>query len=92
MDLQTMSVKIENGMYTSRQEFEADFRLMIRNCKTYNSEGTYAYGEAVGLEAYFEKGSPRFHIFFFLSQNHFCCSLGENQCDGCLCRESCSSS
>lgn len=51
-----MSVKLQNGSYRNRQDFEADFRLMIKNCKTYNSEGTFAHGEAVGLGAYFEKG------------------------------------
>ena len=62
MDLQTMSVKLQNGMYKSRQDFEADFRLMIRNGKTYNSVGTYAHGEAIGLEAFFEKGRSRITV------------------------------
>ena len=63
-----MSVKLQNGSYGNRQNFEADFRLMIRNCKTYNAEGTFAHGEAVGLEAYFEKGmSPCSCINEFLS-------------------------
>lgn len=59
-----MTVKLQNGMYKSRQDLEADFHLMIRNCKTYNSEGTFAHGEAVGLEAYFEKGLFPAYLLF----------------------------
>jgi transcription initiation factor TFIID subunit 2 len=28
---------------TYKERFEADFRLMIRNAKTYNMPGTFAY-------------------------------------------------
>ena len=53
-------------MYISHQELEAVFCLMIRSYKTYKYEGTYVYGEAISLEAYFEKGSSCFRYFFFL--------------------------
>ena len=55
MDLSTMSVKLNNGLYKDRAGFEADFRLMINNSKTYNPQGTYVHGEAVGLEQFFDK-------------------------------------
>jgi len=55
MDLSTMSAKIEMGIYKHRSEFQADFRLMIENCKTYNSAGTYVHNEAIAFETFFEK-------------------------------------
>ncbi|OCF35231.1 transcription initiation factor TFIID subunit 2 [Kwoniella heveanensis BCC8398] len=36
MDLATIRAKLDNGMYTSRQDFVADVRLIISNCMTYN--------------------------------------------------------
>ncbi|KAH8110586.1 hypothetical protein DFH11DRAFT_1619105 [Phellopilus nigrolimitatus] len=55
MDLKTMGAKLQNGLYRNRQDFEADFRLMIQNCKTFNPPNTYAYNESVVLEAHFDK-------------------------------------
>nr|XP_018260330.1 transcription initiation factor TFIID subunit 2 [Kwoniella dejecticola CBS 10117]OBR82488.1 transcription initiation factor TFIID subunit 2 [Kwoniella dejecticola CBS 10117] len=36
MDLQTISAKLDNGMYTNRQEFVVDVKLIISNCYSYN--------------------------------------------------------
>ncbi|CAL1694239.1 unnamed protein product [Somion occarium] len=55
MDLSTVNAKLESGKYKDRFDFEADFRLMISNAKTYNAAGSYAHGEAVALEAFFDK-------------------------------------
>ena len=55
VDLSSMNVKLEEGMYRNRNDFEADFRLMIENCYTYNPPGTFAHNEGVALEAFFEK-------------------------------------
>lgn len=55
MDLSTISAKLNNGLYKDRAGFEADFRLMVNNSKTYNSLGTYVHGEAVALEQFFDK-------------------------------------
>lgn len=55
MDLSTMGAKLEGGAYSDRTEFEADFRLMIANCKQYNATGSPAYDEAEALEARFAK-------------------------------------
>ena len=56
MDLSTMGARLENGVYKDREGFVADFRLMIQNCKTYNSPDTFAHSEAGELEAFFDKG------------------------------------
>nr|XP_019043571.1 transcription initiation factor TFIID subunit 2 [Kwoniella bestiolae CBS 10118]OCF22501.1 transcription initiation factor TFIID subunit 2 [Kwoniella bestiolae CBS 10118] len=40
MDLQTISAKLDNGMYANRQEFVTDVRLIIANCYTYNTTPT----------------------------------------------------
>ncbi|WVQ66072.1 uncharacterized protein L199_004250 [Kwoniella botswanensis] len=36
MDLQTISAKLDTGMYADRQEFVTDVQLIIANCFTYN--------------------------------------------------------
>jgi Bromodomain len=59
MDISTMNAKLEAGMYKERFAFEADLRLMIRNAKTYNMPGTFAYNETLALESVFDKS--RFH-------------------------------
>jgi len=55
MDISAMNAKLEAGMYKERFAFEADFRLMIRNAKTYNMPGTFAYNETLALESVFDK-------------------------------------
>ncbi|THH19678.1 hypothetical protein EW146_g1531 [Bondarzewia mesenterica] len=55
MDLSNMGAKLEQGMYKDRFAFEVDFRLIIRNAKTYNQVDTYVYNEAVALESFFDK-------------------------------------
>ncbi|KAH9943990.1 uncharacterized protein BXZ73DRAFT_39443 [Epithele typhae] len=55
MDLSTMSAKLEQGKYHDRFAFEADFKLVINNAKTYNMAGSYVHNEATGLESFFDK-------------------------------------
>jgi len=55
MDISAMNAKLEAGMYKERFAFEADFRLMIRNAKTYNMPGTFAYNKTLALESVFDK-------------------------------------
>lgn len=43
MDLSTMKKKLDMGEYETAEEFEADFRLMIRNCYTFNRPGDDVY-------------------------------------------------
>ncbi|TBU50053.1 hypothetical protein BD309DRAFT_996445 [Dichomitus squalens] len=54
MDLSTMGAKLEQGQYKDRFAFEADFRLMINNAKTYNVAGSFVHAEAVALESFFD--------------------------------------
>lgn len=56
-----MNAKLEAGMYKERFGFEADFRLMIRNAKTYNMPGTFAYNETLAMESVFDKSIS--HVF-----------------------------
>ncbi|TFK56505.1 hypothetical protein OE88DRAFT_1689584 [Heliocybe sulcata] len=55
MDLGTMGAKLEAGQYHDRFAFEADFRLVINNAKTYNIAGSWPYKEAVTMESFFDK-------------------------------------
>lgn len=55
MDLSTMGVKLEQGLYKDRVGFEADFRLMVNNARTYNAAGSFVYNTANDLEAWFDK-------------------------------------
>ncbi|KAH6848060.1 hypothetical protein B0I37DRAFT_309689 [Chaetomium sp. MPI-CAGE-AT-0009] len=50
MDLQTMSNKLGSGEYQSSKEFEKDFDLIIRNCKTFNGEDHIVYNQALRLQ------------------------------------------
>jgi hypothetical protein len=40
MDLTTMRKKLENGEYPNAEKFHDDFKLIIRNCFTFNPAGT----------------------------------------------------
>lgn len=43
MDLSTMKSKIDNFEYSSIDDFEKDFNLMISNCLAYNAKDTIFY-------------------------------------------------
>ncbi|KAH9276936.1 hypothetical protein BASA83_000450 [Batrachochytrium salamandrivorans] len=49
MDLATMANRVASNHYTSSDEFQRDFELVIRNAKTYNSKATLYYKEAEKL-------------------------------------------
>jgi transcription initiation factor TFIID subunit 2 len=55
MDLSTMGAKLEAGMYKDRFAFEADFRLILSNAKTYNLPGSHVHNETLAIESFFEK-------------------------------------
>lgn len=55
MDLSTIGAKLQANLYSNLSAFEADFRLMVDNCKLYNADGTYAFNEADALQQFFEK-------------------------------------
>ncbi|KAL2139192.1 hypothetical protein VTI28DRAFT_5521 [Corynascus sepedonium] len=50
MDLGTMSNKLSSGEYQSMKEFEKDFDLIIKNCKTFNGEDHIVYAQALRLQ------------------------------------------
>ncbi|KAL2148918.1 hypothetical protein VTH82DRAFT_1604 [Thermothelomyces myriococcoides] len=50
MDLQTMANKLSAGEYQSIKEFEKDFELIIKNCKTFNGEDHIVYAQALRLQ------------------------------------------
>ncbi|KAL5038481.1 hypothetical protein RTP6_005781 [Batrachochytrium dendrobatidis] len=53
MDLSTMRKKLDNGDYEHASEFEADMRLMLNNCYTFNPPGTDVYNLGKRLEGAF---------------------------------------
>jgi transcription initiation factor TFIID subunit 2 len=58
MDFSTMGAKLEAGNYKDLAAFEADFRLVMANCKQYNGDNTYPFNEAVAMESFFNKRKP----------------------------------
>jgi len=74
-----MSAKLNSGLYKDRAGFEADFRLMVNNSKTYNPPGTYVHGEAVGLEQFFDKRQPRARSAFAFSITNIVIRMGPYQ-------------
>ncbi len=56
-----MSAKLAQGQYKDRFGFEADFRLMISNAKTYNVAGSFVHGETLALESFFETSAYSTH-------------------------------
>jgi transcription initiation factor TFIID subunit 2 len=77
MDISAMNAKLEAGMYKERFAFEADFRLMIRNAKTYNMPGTFAYNKTLALESVFDKSMS--HSWPEMLCSHAFNRLGTNQ-------------
>ena len=55
MDLKTMGAKLEQGQYKDRFAFEADFKLIISNAKTYNMPGSIVHNDAITLDVHFDK-------------------------------------
>ncbi|KAI3646818.1 hypothetical protein MP228_009746 [Amoeboaphelidium protococcarum] len=55
MDLSTMKKRLDSGHYQSAEEFEADFRLMINNCLTFNRPGDAVYTMGQRALEIFEK-------------------------------------
>lgn len=54
MDLSTMQSKLQRGQYENAEEFEADMRLMFKNCYRFNLEGDPTYLAGKSLEAVFD--------------------------------------
>jgi hypothetical protein len=60
MDLGTMTSKLNS--YTSQAEFDADFRLIVSNCQTYNAEGSEVYVMAAQLNEEYERLMERIWV------------------------------
>lgn len=56
MDLNTVSVKLQEGAYQSVEEALDDLQLIWDNCKLYNQKGSWIYDKAEKLERLFKKG------------------------------------
>ncbi|KAJ3174070.1 hypothetical protein HDU88_000037 [Geranomyces variabilis] len=54
MDLSTIRERLKNRNYNSPDQFEADVRLMFRNCYTFNRVGEPVYAQGKSLEAIFD--------------------------------------
>ncbi|QRV90934.1 bromodomain associated protein [Ceratobasidium sp. AG-Ba] len=54
MDLATMRKKLDDGEYPNANAFHNDFRLMIRNCMTFNPPGTAVHTAGVEMERIFK--------------------------------------
>jgi hypothetical protein len=59
MDLGTMGSKLASNQYTSFADFQAEFYLVVSNCKTYNAEGSEVYNMAEQLAGEYEKFKAR---------------------------------
>lgn len=55
MDLSTISKKYNDDAYSNADEFEADIRLMFKNCYAFNPEGTHVNMYGHRLESVFDK-------------------------------------
>lgn len=54
MDISTMNAKLQAGQYTTRDDFRADFELIVSNARLYNGQGPVVE-QAVKLSALFVK-------------------------------------
>ncbi len=55
MDLSSVGTKLTSGDYSSFGDFEADFRLIVANCKLYNSEGSDVFDMAESMNREFDR-------------------------------------
>lgn len=55
MDLSTMQSKLKTGQYENAKEFEADMRLMFKNCYRFNISGDPTYMAGQSLEGIFDE-------------------------------------
>ena len=55
MDMSTMRKKLEAGEYPNASKFFDDFKLMIRNCFTFNPAGTPVNQAGIELQRLFDE-------------------------------------
>lgn len=54
MDLFTIKKKLDAGEYENADEFEADVRLIVSNCFTFNGPGSDVHNLGLQFEAFFD--------------------------------------
>lgn len=57
MDLSTMKTKLDNRQYTSLDQMQSDFDLMIQNCLAYNNKDTVFYRAGIRMR---DQAAPLF--------------------------------
>ncbi|KAI8995316.1 Bromodomain-containing protein [Trametes punicea] len=55
MDLSTMKKKLDAGEYTTAEKFRDDFKLMIKNCMTFNPPGNPVHEAGKALQQLFDE-------------------------------------
>ncbi|TFK79350.1 Bromodomain-containing protein [Polyporus arcularius HHB13444] len=55
MDLATMKRKLDAGEYNTAEKFRDDFRLMIKNCLTFNPSGNVVHEAGKSLQMLFDE-------------------------------------
>jgi histone acetyltransferase len=54
IDLSTMEKKLDEDLYQSFEQLEADVNLMLSNCFQYNPKKSYGYKSGVSLQKFFQ--------------------------------------
>lgn len=55
MDLSTMKKKLDAGEYPTAEKFRDDFKLMIKNCMTFNPPGNPVHEAGKALQSLFDE-------------------------------------
>ncbi|KAK9727982.1 hypothetical protein K7432_001434 [Basidiobolus ranarum] len=55
MDLGTVNKKLKSGQYQTKDDFREDVELMLNNCFTFNTPGTFVYDQAKSLSEVFQR-------------------------------------
>lgn len=72
VDLTMMTNKLNRFEYTSQQKFIHDFKQLVGNCCTYNSEETTYYRAAIKLDQLFQRlMQQQFHDYVDCSFTHW---------------------
>ncbi|KAG0441576.1 SWR1 complex bromodomain subunit bdf1 [Dictyocoela muelleri] len=80
MDLSTIEKKMSK--YADKDEFKADFKLMVDNCFTYNDENTYVYDAGKELERYFNNLWSKMPVKRNIHQNRTKKTRGNDKISG----------
>ncbi|KAJ1341955.1 hypothetical protein BSLG_003455 [Batrachochytrium salamandrivorans] len=79
MDLSTMRKKLDAGDYDNASEFEADMRLLLNNCYTFNPPGTDVYNLGKRLRVHLTSNGQRRRCSWLSIQSQHQNSLNLNR-------------